>query len=227
MSEIDPGVREKIQVVIVDDHPLFREGVAAILMSQPDFEVMGQGATAAEAVALARELLPEIILLDIAMPGEGLLAARSIAALCPVTKIVMLTVSEEDDHLIAALKAGARAYILKGVAGRELVRILRSVYAGESYVPPALAASLLLEISESKRQEQAPTSPLDELTDREREILELLAAGMSNKEIGQRLHLAEKTVKHYMTNILQKLQVRNRVEAALLVQAERSGRLQR
>ncbi len=212
---------DKIQVAIVDDHPLFREGVASILGCEPDFEVVGQGASAEEAVRLARDLLPDIILLDITMPGEGLSAAGTIAAVCPVTKIVMLTVSEEDDHLIAALKAGARAYILKGVAGRELIRILRTIAAGESYVPPALAASLLLEMSETEKHATIPPSPFSELTERERQVLELLAAGLSNKEIGQQLHLAEKTVKHYMTNILAKLQVRNRVEAALLAQNER------
>jgi DNA-binding NarL/FixJ family response regulator len=212
---------DKVHVVIVDDHPLFREGVAGLLASQPDMEVVGQGASADEAVRLARDLLPDLVLLDIDMPGGGLNAARAIADACPVTHIVILTVSEADDHLIAALKAGARAYILKGVAGRELVAILRGVLAGESYVPPALAASLLLEMGEGGARARAAADPLDELTAREREILELLAQGLSNKEIGQRLFLAEKTVKHYMTNILQKLQVRNRVEAALLARAKR------
>jgi two-component system nitrate/nitrite response regulator NarL len=212
---------DKIHVVIADDHPLFREGVAGLLAAQPDIEVVGQGASADEAVRLARDLLPDLVLLDLDMPGGGLNAARTIADTCPVTKIVVLTVSEADDHLISALKAGARAYILKGVAGRELVAILRGVLAGESYVPPALAASLLLEMGESGARGRAAADPLDELTAREREILELLAQGLSNKEIGQRLFLAEKTVKHYMTNILQKLQVRNRVEAALLARAKR------
>ena len=169
---------------------------------------------------MARDLLPDIILLDIDMPGGGLDAARIVAEECPVTRIVMLTSSEDDDHLIRALKIGARAYILKGVAARELIRILRAVWAGESYVPPMLAASLLLEMREAHSQQKQAASPLDELTPREREILEGLASGLSNKEIGERLFLSEKTVKHYMTNVLQKLQVRNRVEAALLAQKE-------
>ncbi|MFN8459454.1 MAG: response regulator transcription factor [Anaerolineae bacterium] len=203
---------DKIHVVVVDDHPLFREGVSTILGAEPDIEIVGQGTCAEEAVHLACDLLPDIILLDLDMPGHGLNAARIIADSCPVTKIVILTVSEADDHLVAALKAGARAYILKGVAGRELIRILRGVWAGESYVPPMLAASLLLEM----RDTGGRANPLDELTERERQILEQVASGLSNKEIGLQLHLTEKTVKHYMTNILQKLQVRNRVEAALL-----------
>lgn len=215
---------DKRTVVIVDDHALFRDGLATILAAEKDFEVVGQGGSAQEAVRLAHALLPEIILLDIDMPGGGIEAARTIAADCPVTKIVMLTASEEDDHLIAALKTGARAFILKGVAARELLHILRSVAAGETYVPPALAASLLLEMHEPRRSpRKASDDPLNSLTEREREILEHLAGGLSNKEIGEQLFLSEKTVKHYMTNILQKLQVRNRVEAALL--AQKSGKL--
>lgn len=215
---------DKRTVVIVDDHALFRDGLATILAAEKDFEVVGQGGSAQEAVRLAHALLPEIILLDIDMPGGGIEAARTIAADCPVTKIVMLTASEEDDHLIAALKIGARAFILKGVAARELLHILRSVAAGETYVPPALAASLLLEMHEPRRSpRKASDDPLNSLTEREREILEHLAGGLSNKEIGEQLFLSEKTVKHYMTNILQKLQVRNRVEAALL--AQKSGKL--
>jgi RNA polymerase sigma factor (sigma-70 family) len=211
---------DKTQVVIADDHTLFREGLAGIIGGTEDFEVVGQAGTMQEAVQLARNLLPDIILLDIDMPGGGLEAARIVAEDCPVTRIVILTSSEEDDHLIRALKIGARAYILKGVAARELLRILRAVWAGESYVPPMLAASLLLEMREAQSQHKQPSSPLDELTPRERQILEGLAAGLSNKEIGEQLFLSEKTVKHYMTNILQKLQVRNRVEAALLAQKE-------
>ena len=214
---------DRIHIVIVDDHALFRDGLATILAAEADIEVVGQGGTAEEAIRLARDLLPEIILLDIDMPGGGLEAARTIANEFPVIKIVMLTASEDDDHLMAALKTGARAYILKGVAARELLRILRAVAAGESYVPPALAAGLLLEMHEAGTHVSKPASLIDELTEREREILEGLAAGLTNKEIGEKIFLSEKTVKHYMTNILQKLQVRNRVEAALL--AQKSGKI--
>jgi DNA-binding NarL/FixJ family response regulator len=224
MNDVEQS-SDRLHVVIVDDHALFREGLATILAAEADIEVIGQGGSAQEAVKLARDLFPEIILLDIDMPGGGLEAARTIANEFPVTKIVILTASEDDDHLIAALRTGARAYILKGVAARELLRILRAVAAGESYVPPALAASLLLEMHEPGIQARQPANPINELTGREREILEGLAAGLSNKEIGQKLFLSEKTVKHYMTNILQKLQVRNRVEAALL--AQRSGKVEK
>ena len=135
-------MNDRINVVIVDDYTLLREGLESILCAEADIEVVGQGASAEEAVRLAVELLPDIVLLDIDMPGDGLGAARIIADRCPVTKIVILTASEQDDLLIKALHAGARGYILKGVAARELLRILRAIHAGESYVPPALAASL-------------------------------------------------------------------------------------
>lgn len=209
---------EKIRVVVVDDHPLFREGVAGILSSEGDMEVAAQGASAEEAIRLAQDLLPEVMLLDIDMPGNGLEAARRIGEVFPVIRIILLTVSEAEENLLAAMKAGARAYILKGVAGRELLRIVRLVLAGESYVPPALAASLLTELGKPEGHKRPSGDDLDQLTQRETEILELLATGMSNKEIGEKLFLTEKTVKHYVTNILQKLQVHNRVEAAVLAQ---------
>lgn len=214
---------EKIQIVVVDDHPLFREGVATTLSSSPDIDVVAQGASAAEAVKLANDLLPDIILLDISMPGSGINAAAAIAASCPVVKIIMLTVSEHEEDVLRSLKAGARGYILKGVTARELVNTVRAVHNGESYVTPRLAASLLVDLKGASDAAERTSSPLDELTTRERQILELVATGRSNKEVARELDLAEKTVKHYMTNILEKLQVRNRVEAALLAQKVGAG----
>ncbi|HUS16807.1 MAG TPA: response regulator transcription factor [Chloroflexia bacterium] len=211
---------ETIRVVLADDHPLLRAGVAATLAAESDIEVVGQGGSADEAVQLVQEWLPDVILLDIHMPGSGLEAAATIAATCPVTRVVMLTVSADEDDLLAALKVGARGYVLKGAPGHELVRVVRSVCGGESYVPPALAAALLRGMS-SGPPAGTPVDPLQELTAREHEILEGVATGRSNKEIAASLFLSEKTVKHYMTNILQKLQVRNRVEAALLARRSR------
>ena len=208
---------ETLHVAIVDDHPLFREGVAYTLSNQPHVEVVAEGASAADAVRIAGERLPDVMLLDVSMPGGGLNAVRQIAAAFPVVKVVMLTVSEEEEDVAAALRAGARAYVLKGVAARELVRILRTVAAGEVYVTPSLAASLLAEMTGATSRRAVHL--LDELTERERQILERVALGESNKEIGAQLHLTEKTVKHHMTNILQKLQVRNRVEATLLARS--------
>ncbi len=210
---------EKIRLVIIDDHPIFREGVVSILGSEPDLDVVGQGLTADDALRLTRDLLPDVILLDVNMPGGGLNAAETIANSFPVVKIIMLTGSADEDDVLAALKAGAHAYVLKGVAARELNTILHTVYAGEGYVTPSLAASLLSEMKSPVKEKQ-PTKldSFDELTDRERQILELIADGTSNKEIGQKLFLTEKTIKHYVTNILQKLHVSNRVQAALLAQ---------
>jgi DNA-binding NarL/FixJ family response regulator len=228
---------DKMHVIIIDDHPLFRQGVVQTLNGAPDIEVVAEGGTAQEAIRLAADYLPDILLLDIDIPGGGLAAAQAVGARAPVTKIVMLTVSEEEEHLLAALKAGARAYVLKGVSGRDLISILRGVSAGEVYVTPALATSLLMEMTRVPTSERSSdgragfdrpgqASPLEELTEREQQILELVASGLSNKEIGLQLHLTEKTIKHHMTNILQKLQVRNRVEAALLAQrsSQRAGK---
>src|SRR5919199_6129755 len=202
---------EQIRVVVADDHPLFREGVITSLRSMPDMVVVGQAENADDAVRTVREELPDLALLDVTMPGGGIEAARKIAAACPATRIVMLTVSEDEDDLLAAMKAGASGYVLKGVSAGELAAIVRQVSAGEVYVAPALAWGLLRELSKPQ-----PADPLEELSARERQVLELVAAGLSNQEIGLRLGLAEKTIKHYMTNILTKLQVRSRVEAALL-----------
>jgi DNA-binding NarL/FixJ family response regulator len=206
-------VSEPIRVLIADDHPLFRDGVAHSLASDPDMSVVGQVASGEEALRLARDLLPDVLLLDIAMPGKGgIVAATEIAVACPATKIVMLTVSEHEDDLLAAFKAGARGYVLKGVSARELANVVRAVMSGEVYLSPSLAAGMLVELTRHR-----PPDPLSELTEREREILRLVAEGLTNREIGERLSLAEKTVKHYMTNILGKLHVRSRVEAALIM----------
>lgn len=203
---------EPIRIVIADDHPLFRAGVAASLTAGGDFAVVGQAGSGEEVVALADELQPDMVLLDISMPGMGgIEAARWIAARHPAMRIMMLTVSNDTENLLAALKAGAHGYVLKGVAAHELRSIVRDVAAGEAYVTPALAAEMLTEFSRPRHPDVFET-----LTVRETEVLELLSQGLSNREIGERLHLAEKTIKHYMTIILQKLHVRSRTEAALL-----------
>ena len=204
---------EPMRVIVADDHPLFRDGVVSSLRAADDIVVVGEASDAQGAVNLAQQHLPDIALLDIAMPGGGIRAAADITTAAPATRIVMLTVSEDQDDLIAAMKAGAKGYVLKGVSARELVGVIRGVYEGEVYVAPGLAWGLLRELSEAPRED-----PLADLTPREREVLELVATGLSNQEVGTRLSLAEKTIKHYMTNILAKLQVRSRLEAALLAQ---------
>jgi len=203
---------EPIRIVIADDHPLFREGVFHSLAAEPDLAVVGQAESGEEALRLAMDLLPDVVLLDVGMPGWGGLATvEKLSQACPATKVVMLTVFDDEDRLLTAFKAGARGYVLKGVPARDLANIVRLVAAGDVYVSPTLAAGMLRELT-GKR----PQDPLSELSDREREVLSLVAEGLTNREIGERVHLAEKTVKHYMTNILGKLRVRSRVEAALL-----------
>jgi two-component system, NarL family, nitrate/nitrite response regulator NarL len=205
--------REPLRVVVCDDHPLFRQGVVHALGWERDISVVGEASSGEEALKLAQELLPHVLLLDVSMPGwGGLQTAANVSAACPATAIVMLTVSEDKDKLLAAFKAGARGYVLKGIAGNELAKVIRATAEGEVYVSPALAAEMLVSLTHSK----AP-DPLHELTARESEILSFIGAGLTNREIGERLNLSEKTVKHYVTNVLQKLQVRSRVEAALLV----------
>jgi DNA-binding NarL/FixJ family response regulator len=204
-------VSEAIRIVVVDDHPLFLDGLVATLSADEELEVVATGGDAASAVRAAREHQPDVALLDIAMPGGGIEAARRIGPASPATRVVMLTSSENEDDLLAAMDAGARGYVLKGVAGRELRIILKSVHRGEVYVAPGLAYAMIKGLTKPRIED-----PLAELTSREREVLELVAAGLSNAEIGGRLGLAEKTVKHYMTAILGKLDVGSRVEAALL-----------
>jgi DNA-binding NarL/FixJ family response regulator len=209
---------DSINLLVVDDHPLFRQGVVHSLGLEPDLKVVGETASGEEALALARTLLPDLVLLDISMAGwSGITTAERISIACPATTIVMLTVSDDKDKLLAAFKAGARGYVLKGVSGKELAQVIRSAVAGEVYVSPSIAAEMLVSLTQGR----AP-DPLQELTDREREILQLIGTGLTNREIGERIFLSEKTVKHYVTNILQKLQVRSRVEAALV--ANRHGK---
>ncbi len=208
---------EPICVLVADDHPLFREGVVHSLAAEPDMNIVGQAASGEEALRLARDLLPDVVLLDIAMPGwDGLATAAKITTACPATKIVMLTVVEDEDKLLAAFKAGARGYVLKGVSARELAGVVRATAHGEVYVSPSLAAGMLMALTRGR-----PADPLEELTERELEILKLVGQGLTNRRIGDHLHLSEKTIKHYITNILQKLQVRSRVEAALVAARRR------
>lgn len=205
-----------IRVVVADDHPLFLDGLVAALRAAEDIDVVGQAGDAASAVRLARAHRPRVALLDVTMPGGGLVAAREMAEASPETRIVMLTASEDEDDILAAMKAGAAGYALKGMPARDLLAVVRSVAAGEAYIAPSLAWGMLREMTRPR-----PGRAVDGLSAREREVLEAVAEGLSNAEVGARLGLAEKTVKHYMTGVLAKLQVGSRVEAALV--AQRAG----
>ena len=199
------------RVLVADDHPIFRDGVVQTLEEQDDIAVVAIVASATEAIDAAKRLKPDIALLDVSMPGSGITAAEQIRDCSGQTRVVMLTVSENDGDVLQALEAGACGYVLKGVSGTDLVTIIRKIAQGESFVSPSLAAGLLMSLQSGATRER--TRP--ELTPRETDILELVSRGKSNKEIGLALSLQEKTVKHYMTAIMMKLNVRNRVEAAI------------
>ncbi|PZM16403.1 response regulator [Rhizobium tubonense] len=199
----------EIKIAVIDDHPLFREGVSRSLAEIEGFMIVAEGGNCEDAIRIAETLKPDVILMDISMPGGGLEALRQILQREPEQKIVMLTVSEMNDDVTRALDYGAMGYALKGVGSRLLAEIIRTVSSGRTYVAPTLSAQLISTGGNSKQ------ARMRRLTARERGVLELVAQGLSNKHIAIRLDLHEKTIKHHMTQILAKLEVSNRTEAAL------------
>ena len=203
-----------VSVAVVDDHPLFREGVVRSLNETGRFLVVAEGRSSEDAVNIARETKPDLLLIDLSMPGGGLAAIAPVAEASPATRIVVLTASESASDLTAALNGGARAYLLKGVGSRALVEILDCVAAGETYVTPSLSARLISHLA-SDRHSPIVAKPVRSLSVRELDVIELLAKGMSNKEIAIQLDVQEKTVKHHVSSILAKLGASNRTEAAM------------
>lgn len=210
----------KIRIAVVDDHPLMRRGLRETLAEFDAFEVVGEGATAEEAVELARSSLTDIMIIDVNMPGDGLVAVKAIGELPQPPKILVLTVYDKMSNVQAAMAGGASGYVLKGVDGDELAKILKSIHSGNKHVGPELAAKLFSESSAIVPGAAATPSRDDErfasLTKREYQIFELIGKGFSNFDIAKRLKLTEETVKHYNTPLFRKLNVKSRTEAALL-----------
>ena len=209
----------KTRVLIADDHGLFRYGMRTMLNSDPQFEVVGEAATGEEVVTLAAELKPEIVLMDIQMPGlNGIEATRKIVRADPAIGVVVVTMFEEDDSVFAAMRAGARGYVLKGGDADEVVKVVRAVAEGEAHFGPDVARRLMGFFSAPK---PVPTEAFPELTAREGEVLDLIARGLNNAEIADRLYVSQKTVRNHVSNIFLKLQVADRAQA--IVRAREAG----
>jgi DNA-binding NarL/FixJ family response regulator len=202
----------RIRVLVVDDHPLFRKGIATLLRAEPDFTVAGEAADGREAVRQARELMPDVILMDISMPEmDGLAATRQIKQEMPYVRIVMLTVSDDDRNLFEAIKSGAQGYCLKKIEPETLFGTLRSVSRGEASISRTMATKLVAEFARQGTRKAVASLAL---TARETEVLNLVARGKSNREIAAALDIAVNTVKNHLKNILEKLHLENRVQAA-------------
>ena len=203
----------EVRILIADDHAGFRAGLAALLATEPSLRLVGEARDGAEAIASALELQPDVVLMDLGMPDiDGVTATRRILATSPHVAVLVLSMAAADDAVFDALRAGARGYLLKGAARAELVRAIRAVAAGEAIFGPEIARRLMQHFASVPA---TPASPFPDLGEREREILELIARGLSNQTIADRLGIAPKTVRNHVSNIFGKLQVRDRAEAVV------------
>ena len=212
-----------VRVLIADDQALFRRGLGVVLSDDAGVVVTGEAENGEEAVERARELVPDVVLMDVRMPRlNGIEAARRIRAEVPATRILMLTVSDDEDDLFEAIKAGANGYLLKEISVEDVAESVRAVAKGESRITPSMASKLLVEFNAmATRARQRPQLPGPVLTAREMEVLRLVARGMSNREIADELYISENTVKNHVRNILEKLHLHNRMEAVVYAMRER------
>ncbi len=202
---------DKISVLIVDDHPVVRQGLHSFLQLQDDLEIVGEAADGLEAVEKVDELLPDVVLMDLVMPKvDGIAAIRRITALSPSTRVLVLTSFSDDDKVFSAIKAGALGYLMKDSSPADLAEAIRAVYRGEPSLDPEIAKKVMDQLSKGEE-----VIAEEDLTTREKEVLRLIARGNSNKEIAASLNISEKTVKNHVTNILQKLHLSDRTQAAL------------
>ena len=210
---------DRIRLLIADDHTLFREGLRALLGAMPDVEVIGEAANGDEVVAQALAHQPDVVLMDVQMPAasrlNGIDATRQIVQASPRIGVIMLTMLEDDDSVFAAMRAGARGYILKGADKREVFKTIRAVAEGEALFGPAIARRLMAFFGSPPHRHTQPQSPFPELTEREREIPGLIAQGVNNAVIAERLVISPKTVGNHISNIFSKLQVADRAQAIL------------
>ena len=216
---------EPIRTMIVDDHALFRRGLEMVLDEEPDIELVGQASDGTEAVEKAAESLPDVVLMDIRMPrSNGIEACRAMKDAAPSAKIVILTISDEEEDLFEAIRAGASGYLLKDIPLDEVADTVRAVHGGQSLINPSMAGKLLTEFAAlAKRddEERAQELPAPRLTEREMQVLKLVARGMNNRDIAKELFISENTVKNHVRNILEKLQIHSRMEAVMVAVREK------
>jgi DNA-binding NarL/FixJ family response regulator len=217
---------DPIRVLIADDHAFFRRGLEAVLGEDTGIELVGQASDGAEAVQVAGEVLPDVVLMDIRMPKiNGIEAARQMKEVAPSAKIVILTISDEEEDLFEAIRSGASGYLLKDIPLDELADSVRAVHGGQSLINPSMAGKLLSEFATLARrdaeEEPAKHAPAPKLTEREMEVLRLVARGMNNRDIAKELFISENTVKNHVRNILEKLQIHSRMEAVMIAVREK------
>jgi DNA-binding NarL/FixJ family response regulator len=214
---------ESLRVVICDDHALFRRGLEMVLENEPDIEVVGEATDGIQAVEKAQELMPDVILMDVRMPKRsGIEATQQIKELLPHVKILVLTISDDEADLYDSIKAGAAGYLLKEISTDEVADAIRSVWAGHSRISPAMASKLLTEFQAmTKRADDRQQIAPPRLTDRELEVLRLVAKGLNNRDIAKNLYISENTVKNHIRNILEKLQLHSRMEAVIYAVREK------